>query len=224
MQTLSDPVKRQTYDDWAKQVKYRYIPGVTQKAEGGEDILLDEFDRIGLNCDATSQLVVLCEVTPAASVPLKSVVLTPTPPQPLDQVVPSTVHARQYSSCLRVMTRPPVGAGVWPPVHQDVLHLRVLLLRLLHAQAALEGQVWPALAHGEQAHHEDRAGQEGAREEAHRGREAAAARGPQLPRGGRAQRNPRLQTRGAGEDYDERAGMRLGCASIREAVVSSLAG
>ena len=61
-QTLSDPVKRQTYDDWAKQVKYRYIPGVTQKAEGGEDILLDEFDRIGLNCDAASQLVVLCEV------------------------------------------------------------------------------------------------------------------------------------------------------------------
>lgn len=55
-------MKRQTYDDWAKQVKYRYIPGVTQKAEGGEDILLDEFDRIGLNCDAASQLVVLCEV------------------------------------------------------------------------------------------------------------------------------------------------------------------
>eukprot|EP00854_Cymbomonas_tetramitiformis_P030415 gene30415-38020_t len=44
--TLSDPQAREAYDNWAKELRYRYIPGVTAKADGGEDLLLDEFDRL----------------------------------------------------------------------------------------------------------------------------------------------------------------------------------
>mmetsp|Transcript_9128 Transcript_9128/g.15666 ORF Transcript_9128/g.15666 Transcript_9128/m.15666 type:complete len:532 (+) Transcript_9128:380-1975(+) len=61
-EVLSDKDKRRTYDDWAKQLKYRYIPGITPKTDGGEDVLLDEFERLGMHCDPTTQLVVLCEV------------------------------------------------------------------------------------------------------------------------------------------------------------------
>jgi len=61
-ETLSDPQARETYDTWMKELKYRFIPGVTPRAEGGEDILLDDFERMGIFCDANTQLVILCEV------------------------------------------------------------------------------------------------------------------------------------------------------------------
>ncbi len=32
------------------------------QAQGGEDMLLDEFEGLGLHCEARTQLVVLCEV------------------------------------------------------------------------------------------------------------------------------------------------------------------
>ena len=32
------------------------------QAEGGEDMLLDEFEGLGLHCEPRTQLVVLCEV------------------------------------------------------------------------------------------------------------------------------------------------------------------
>ena len=35
---------------------------MTPKTEGGEDVLLDEFERLGMTCDPSKQLVVLCEV------------------------------------------------------------------------------------------------------------------------------------------------------------------
>ena len=40
----------------------RYIPGVSARAPGGEDLLLDEFEKMGIACDGATQLVVLCEV------------------------------------------------------------------------------------------------------------------------------------------------------------------
>lgn len=40
----------------------RYIPGVTPRAEGGEDLMLDELERLGLACEPSTQLVVVCEV------------------------------------------------------------------------------------------------------------------------------------------------------------------
>eukprot|EP00873_Tetraselmis_striata_P023008 jgi/Tetstr1/443272/TSEL_031306.t1 len=61
-EVLSDPKKREVYDAWAKELQYRYIPGVASKAEGGEDKLLDEFEGLGLHCDPNTQLVVTCEV------------------------------------------------------------------------------------------------------------------------------------------------------------------
>ena len=39
-------------------LQLRYIPGVTPKCDGGEDVLLDEFERLGMQCDPTKQLVV----------------------------------------------------------------------------------------------------------------------------------------------------------------------
>lgn len=51
------------YDTWAKELEFRYvrttIPG---QALGGEDVLLDEFETLGLHCDPATQLVVTCEV------------------------------------------------------------------------------------------------------------------------------------------------------------------
>lgn len=40
----------------------RYIPGVTPRAAGGEDLMLDELERLGLHCEPSMQLVVVCEV------------------------------------------------------------------------------------------------------------------------------------------------------------------
>ena len=77
------------YDEWARELQFRYVPGVTTKvpaagtlsaqwwpvwgsisnacapptqARGGEDVLLDGFDGLGLHCEARTQLVVICEV------------------------------------------------------------------------------------------------------------------------------------------------------------------
>ena len=61
-ETLIDPKKREAYDNLQHVAKYRYIPGVTQRAAGGEDLLLDDIARLGLETDASTQLVVLCEV------------------------------------------------------------------------------------------------------------------------------------------------------------------
>jgi len=62
-EVLSDPKRRQTYDALMGEIKYRYIRGVTPRAPGGEDMLLDDIERLGLGtiCAAT-QLVTLCEV------------------------------------------------------------------------------------------------------------------------------------------------------------------
>ena len=38
---LIDKESRKTYDQWAGSLKYRYIPGVTVRVDGGEDLLLD---------------------------------------------------------------------------------------------------------------------------------------------------------------------------------------
>ena len=60
---LSDVKARSTYDALMKEHKYRYIRGVTQRAPGGEDALLDDIERLGLeNVCAATQLVTLCEV------------------------------------------------------------------------------------------------------------------------------------------------------------------
>jgi len=61
-ETLSCPKKREQYDKLQHVTQYRYIPGVTQRAVGGEDLLLDDIARLGLETDASTQLVVLCEV------------------------------------------------------------------------------------------------------------------------------------------------------------------
>ena len=62
-ETLIDPKLRRTYDALQKEHKYRYIRGVTQRAPGGEDSLLDDIERLGLeNVCAATQLVTLCEV------------------------------------------------------------------------------------------------------------------------------------------------------------------
>ncbi|GMH39071.1 hypothetical protein BSKO_06969 [Bryopsis sp. KO-2023] len=59
---LSDPVRRAVYDDWASVLEFRYVQGVANRAEGGEDILLKELEKRGVRCDAKTQLVVTCEV------------------------------------------------------------------------------------------------------------------------------------------------------------------
>lgn len=61
-ETLSDPNRKAAYDLLASEHEYRYIPGVTPRARGGEDVLLDDLERLGLKLDPGSQLVVLCEV------------------------------------------------------------------------------------------------------------------------------------------------------------------
>ena len=60
--TLIDPARKKAYDDWQKELKYRYVRGVAPRMEGGEDLLLDEFEKLGLSCDPSCQLVVTCEV------------------------------------------------------------------------------------------------------------------------------------------------------------------
>jgi hypothetical protein len=62
-EVLSDVQARATYDKLMKEHKYRYIRGVTPRMAGGEDALLDDIERLGLEnvCGAT-QLVTLCEV------------------------------------------------------------------------------------------------------------------------------------------------------------------
>lgn len=61
-EVLSDPKRRHVYDTWAKELQFRYVRSWPGQALGGEDILLDEFESIGLSCDPATQLVVTCEV------------------------------------------------------------------------------------------------------------------------------------------------------------------
>lgn len=61
-ETLGDEEARETYDTWMKELKFRLIPGITPRAAGGEDIILDEFERKGIKCDPMCQLVLVCEV------------------------------------------------------------------------------------------------------------------------------------------------------------------
>ena len=58
---LSDSARRKVYDTWAKELEFRYVRQ-TSVALGGEDVLLDEFENLGLHCDPATQLVVTCEV------------------------------------------------------------------------------------------------------------------------------------------------------------------
>ena len=60
-EVLSDPHRRNVYDTWARELEFRYVKSSTS-AQGGEDILLDEFENIGLTCNPHTQLVVTCEV------------------------------------------------------------------------------------------------------------------------------------------------------------------
>ncbi|KAL4457675.1 hypothetical protein ABPG75_012540 [Micractinium tetrahymenae] len=63
---VGDAQKRQVYDTWAKDLQFRYVrtaaTGPGGLGLGGEDILLDEFENLGLHCDPATQLVVTCEV------------------------------------------------------------------------------------------------------------------------------------------------------------------
>lgn len=62
-EVLSDPKARETYDALMKEHQYRYIRGITPRAPGGEDVLLDDIERLGLeNVCAETQLVTLCEI------------------------------------------------------------------------------------------------------------------------------------------------------------------
>lgn len=62
-ETLIDPKARSTYDALMKEHKYRFIRGITPRAPGGEDALLDDMERLGLeNVCAATQLVALCEI------------------------------------------------------------------------------------------------------------------------------------------------------------------
>ena len=40
--------EKATYDQLAREHEFRYIPGVTPRARGGEDVLLDDLERLGL--------------------------------------------------------------------------------------------------------------------------------------------------------------------------------
>ena len=61
-EVLSDPHRRKVYDTWAKELEFRYVKYTSSAAQGGEDVLLDEFENLGLACDPATQLVVTCEV------------------------------------------------------------------------------------------------------------------------------------------------------------------
>ena len=65
---LSDPGQRAAYDAWQSRVEFRYVRGVAPRHAGGEDLMLDEFERRmslaegGSSIDPSSQLVLTCEV------------------------------------------------------------------------------------------------------------------------------------------------------------------
>ncbi|KAI3436650.1 hypothetical protein D9Q98_006066 [Chlorella vulgaris] len=64
-EVLIDPVRRQVYDTWAKELQFRYVRTAAAAGGagmGGEGILLDGFENMGLHCDPATQLVVTCEV------------------------------------------------------------------------------------------------------------------------------------------------------------------
>ena len=61
-EVLSDPRRRQVYDTWARELQFRYVRAASAAPRGGEDVLLDEFEALGLRCDPATQLVVTCEV------------------------------------------------------------------------------------------------------------------------------------------------------------------
>ena len=62
-ETLIDPQKRAVYDAWAKELQFRYVRSMPAGVPlGGEDILLDEFEHLGLKCNPATQLVITCEV------------------------------------------------------------------------------------------------------------------------------------------------------------------
>ncbi len=63
---LGDVEKRKVYDTWQSQVEFRHVRGASSRFEGGEDLMLDEFEkqmtRDGVEVDPRTQLVVVCEV------------------------------------------------------------------------------------------------------------------------------------------------------------------
>jgi curved DNA-binding protein CbpA/HSP20 family molecular chaperone IbpA len=63
---LGDPDRRKVYDEWQRNVEFRHVRGVASRFEGGEDLMLDEFEKYlnneGLEIDPKTQLVVVCEV------------------------------------------------------------------------------------------------------------------------------------------------------------------
>ena len=65
-ETLGNEERRRVYDTWQKSVEFRHVRGVASRFEGGEDLMLDEFEKRitldGLEVDPRTQLVVVCEV------------------------------------------------------------------------------------------------------------------------------------------------------------------
>jgi len=63
---LGDEERRKVYDTWQKHVEFRHVKGVAGRFDGGEDLMLDEFEKKmtldGLEVDPYTQLVVVCEV------------------------------------------------------------------------------------------------------------------------------------------------------------------
>merc|ERR1711977_615615 len=63
---LGDAEKRKVYDTWQRDVEFRHIKGVASRYDGGEDLMLDEFEKKltadGREVDPLTQLVVCCEV------------------------------------------------------------------------------------------------------------------------------------------------------------------
>ncbi|KAI7845861.1 hypothetical protein COHA_000595 [Chlorella ohadii] len=57
-EVLIDPKQRAVYDTWAKELQFRYVRSTAASGgagQGFEDILLDEFDNLGLHCDPATQ-------------------------------------------------------------------------------------------------------------------------------------------------------------------------
>ena len=42
---LGDPDRRKVYDEWQRNVEFRHVRGVASRFEGGEDLMLDEFEK-----------------------------------------------------------------------------------------------------------------------------------------------------------------------------------
>lgn len=63
---LGDETRRKVYDTWQRNVEFRHVRGVASRFDGGEDLMLDEFEKKlcsdGLEVDPRTQLVVVCEV------------------------------------------------------------------------------------------------------------------------------------------------------------------